>query len=145
MAESGQVLKWQLQLQAPIEAVFELLVTDAGRERFWVEESRQRGEALDFRFSGGETLRCPVLEVCPPTRFRLGYFEGSELCFELTDTNPGTHLQLTESGLSGPDHYAENRAGWVSVLMALKARADFGVDLRNHDPRRSWAQGYPDN
>jgi hypothetical protein len=36
-------------------------------------------------------------------------------------------------------------AGWVSVLMALKATADYGVDLRNHDLGRSWEQGYVDN
>jgi hypothetical protein len=39
----------------------------------------------------------------------------------------------------------EVRAGWVSVLLALKAAADFGVDLRNHDAARTWAQGYCDN
>jgi hypothetical protein len=33
----------------------------------------------------------------------------------------------------------------VSVLLALKAAADFGVDLRNHDPARTWWQGYCDN
>ena len=36
-------------------------------------------------------------------------------------------------------------AGWVSVLMAMKAAVDHGVDLRNHDPARSWSDGYADN
>ena len=36
-------------------------------------------------------------------------------------------------------------AGWVSVLLALKAAVDFGVDLRNHDPQRSWEHGYAEN
>jgi hypothetical protein len=36
-------------------------------------------------------------------------------------------------------------AGWVSVLLALKAAADFGIDLRNHDPARTWNKGYVDN
>lgn len=36
-------------------------------------------------------------------------------------------------------------AGWVSVLLALKAAVDFSVDLRNHDPGRTWDQGYADN
>jgi hypothetical protein len=30
------------------------------------------------------------------------------------------------------------------VLFPFKAAADFGVDLRNHDPSRSWDQGYAD-
>jgi hypothetical protein len=29
--------------------------------------------------------------------------------------------------------------------MALKAAADFGVDLRSHDPGRTWDQGFVDN
>ena len=43
------------------------------------------------------------------------------------------------------DWEAENRAGWVSVLLTLKAAADFGVDLRNHDPTRTWDQDFADN
>jgi hypothetical protein len=29
--------------------------------------------------------------------------------------------------------------------MALKAAADFGVDLRSHDPDRTWDQAFADN
>ena len=75
----------------------------------------------------------------------MSYFDRSQLTFELTDTGPGTHVKLTESGFTGEEHYQENRAGWVSVLLALKACADYGIDLRNHDPDRNWAHGYPDN
>jgi hypothetical protein len=39
----------------------------------------------------------------------------------------------------------EMAAGWVSVLVALKAATDFGVDLRNHDPERTWEQRFVDN
>jgi hypothetical protein len=33
----------------------------------------------------------------------------------------------------------------ASVLRALKAAADFDVDVRDHDPERTWAQGYADD
>jgi hypothetical protein len=33
----------------------------------------------------------------------------------------------------------------VSGLLALKAAVDFGVDLRNHEPELSWAQGFAGN
>lgn len=39
----------------------------------------------------------------------------------------------------------EMAAGWVSVLMAMKAAVDHGVDLRNHDESRTWGDGYADN
>lgn len=40
---------------------------------------------------------------------------------------------------------AEFTAGWVSLLLTMKAAIDHGVDLRNHDPERTWVQGYADN
>ena len=55
-----------------------------------------------------------------------------------------TDLTLTDEGIAAED-WAEVHAGWVSVLLALKAVADFGVDLRNHDAERSWDKGYANN
>jgi len=40
---------------------------------------------------------------------------------------------------------AEIIAGWVSVLLSLKAAGNFGVDLRGHDPERHWDHGYVEN
>jgi hypothetical protein len=31
------------------------------------------------------------------------------------------------------------------MIMALKAAVDFGVDLRAHDPERTWENGYVNN
>jgi hypothetical protein len=55
-----------------------------------------------------------------------------------------TELYLTDENVPPADR-SEVIAGWVSVLMALKAAVDFNVDLRNHDPQRTWAQGYAEN
>ena len=32
----------------------------------------------------------------------------------------------------------EEWPGWVSVLLELKAAADYNVDVRNHDVTRTW-------
>jgi hypothetical protein len=56
----------------------------------------------------------------------------------------GTGLTLTDTGVSPLDR-TEVIAGWVSVLMALKAAVDFGVDLRTHDPMRNWDSGFVEN
>jgi len=53
-------------------------------------------------------------------------------------------LTLTDVGVLEGDR-AEVSAGWVSVLMAFKAAVDFNVDLRNHDARRTWEEGYAEN
>jgi len=53
-------------------------------------------------------------------------------------------LILTDTGVP-TEHRTEVMAGWVSVLMSLKAAVDFGIDLRMHDPERHWDNGYVEN
>ena len=132
---------WRLHLMAPRQRVFDLLSTDQGRASFWAQRTEQEGDEILFHFINGETLRSRVLESTPIERFSLTYFNGSVVTFELRDAGPGTDLLLRESG----NQIEENRAGWVSVLLNLKARADHGIDLRNHDPQRTWSEGYVDN
>lgn len=60
------------------------------------------------------------------------------------DGRGGTDLSFHDEGVPR-EHLAETLAGWVSVLMCLEAAVDHGVDLRNHDPRRSWSEGDVDN
>jgi uncharacterized protein YndB with AHSA1/START domain len=136
-------LAYRLHLRAPPSRVFEFLATAEGRARFWAEEAPEEAEAdgravIAFRFPDGSRLRSAVLSREAPHQFALEYFGGSRVAFQLAaDGSGGTELTLTESGLSPADR-EENAAGWVSVLLALKAAVDHGVDLRNHDPRRTW-------
>ncbi|HUH13861.1 MAG TPA: SRPBCC domain-containing protein [Longimicrobiales bacterium] len=143
-------IRWRLHLASPPERVYALLASPRGRARFWARSAEGEGEGegeggtIEFRFVDGTELRSRVLEEAPPHRFALTYFGGSTVVFELApDGAGGTDLLLTETGVP-EDERLENLAGWVSVLLALKAAADFGVDLRNGDPGRSWAHGYVD-
>ena len=134
------MVTWRLHLASAPEAVHELLTTDDGRARFWAEETRAGAATIEFRFPEGTIWSGRVLENDPPRTFALDYF-GSETRFTLeSDGSGGTDLLLTTT-----DESCEVYAGWVSVLLALKAAADYGVDLRNHDPRRTWRDGYADN
>ena len=53
-------------------------------------------------------------------------------------------MVLTDTGVP-PEHRKEVMAGWVSVLLSLKAAVDFDIDLRTHDPERDWDVGYVEN
>jgi len=80
-----------------------------------------------------------------PRKFGVEYFGGSRATFTLDDDGVGgTDLTLTDEGVP-PEDRCEVIAGWVSVLLALKAAVDFSVDLRNHGPARTWEQGFADN
>lgn len=85
-----------------------------------------------------------VLVSEAPVRYGVEYFGGTEALFTLRpDAAGGTDLMLEETGVA-PEDFADQRAGWVSVLLAMKAAVDFGVDIRNADPDRRWEDGYVD-
>jgi hypothetical protein len=86
--------------------------------------------------------------------WRIHLSSSPERVYELLATAEGRASFWAESAperdgdtspLTDTANDAETRAGWVSVLLALKAAADHGVDLRNHDPARTWETGYADN
>lgn len=140
-----EVITWRLHLRSSPAAAYALLATDAGRARFWAEQAVERDGAIDFVFPGGQRWRGAILAREPGRRFSVVYYGGSTTTFTLADDGQGgTDLTLTDAGVPAQDR-AEVTAGWVSVLLALKAAADFGVDLRAHDPARSWEQGYAEN
>lgn len=144
MAESARI-SWRLHLAAEPAAVYALLATDAGRARFWAEAAPERHDRIEFVFPDGTTLRAEVLRRDPPAAFALRYFGGCIAEFRLaTDGAGGTDLALEVRDVPAAQR-SEDAAGWVGVLLTLKAAADFGVDLRNHHRSRTWAAGYVDN
>jgi uncharacterized protein YndB with AHSA1/START domain len=144
-APVGEPIRWRLHLAAPPETVYDLLATDAGRARFWAESALETDGWIEWRWPGGLEARTRVLGAHRPHRFAVEYFGGSRATFELApDGKGGTDVTLTDEGVRDPD-WVETHAGWVSILMALKAAVDYGVDLRNHDPQRTWDEGFVDN
>ena len=138
-------IQWRIHLSSSPEDVYRMLSTDAGRARFWAEEAVEEKGFITFLFPNGITWRAEILEKKFPHRFRIIYYGGTITTFDLRgDGSGGTDLLLTDEGVP-PEYQPEVLPGWVSVLMALKAAADFHVDLRNHDPSRTWDQGYADN
>jgi uncharacterized protein YndB with AHSA1/START domain len=145
MAADPPPIRWRLHLDSAPEVVYGLLTTDAGRARFWAESAVESDGRIEWRWPGGFSAQTEVLEKSPPHRYRVGYFGGSAATFDLADDGVGgTDLTLTDEGVAAAD-VSEVNAGWVSVLLALKAAADHGIDLRNHDPERTWATRFADN
>ena len=143
--EDPEAITWRLSLRSDPESVFELLATDRGRSLFWAESAPEIDGIIRFIFPNGFHWDAEIIEQLPPERFVVNYIDDCPAVFELGQRRTGgTILKLTNSGV--PEHErSEVIAGWVSVLLALKAQADFGVDLRNHDPEKSWDQSYVEN
>ncbi len=139
-----RTITWKLYLKSDPKAVFDLLATAEGRKKFWAEKAVEENSIIHFVFPNGQTYDSQIIREIPNKEFHLDYFE-SLVKFQLAPAeNGGTHLSLTNENVTESD-FAEVNAGWVSVLMNLKAVADFQNDLRNHDPKRTWDQGYADN
>lgn len=139
----GEPIVWRLSLASSPEHVFELLDTDAGRERFWAVRSQAVPGGFDLEFPGGVTSRVEVLEREPPSRLAIRYF-GSVSELDLSPGDDGGSLLQVTCACDDPQEWLEFYPGWVSWLLVLKAAADFGVDLRNGSPERAWPQHYVD-
>jgi hypothetical protein len=145
MTDADAPIRWRLHLASAPEVVHRFLATNDGRASFWAESAVQTDAWIEWRWPGGFRARTRVLADDPPTRYRVEYYGGSVATFDLAgDGVGGTDLTLTDEGVADADR-AEVLAGWVSVLLALKAAVDHGIDLRNHDERRTWSSGYADN
>ena len=143
--QGEETIRWKLHLKSSPERVFERLSTNEGRARFWAESADEQDGYIRFVFPNQVEWKGKILEREYPRKFSVEYYGGSVATFELrSDGNNGTELTLADRGVPSQDRN-EVVAGWVSVLMALKASIDFGLDLRNHDPERTWDQGYVEN
>lgn len=138
------VIRWRMHFASPPTRVFAALATDDGRASFWAESAPERDSHVTFHILNYEPFCGRILKCEEPTVFALEYF-GTLVEFHLDgDGDGGTELLLAASGIDDALR-GEMTVGWVSVLMAMKAAVDHGVDLRNHHPCRSWRDGYADN
>ena len=139
------LIRWRLHLQASPATVYQTLATDQGRASFWAESAVEEEGVIHFYFPNGATWNGAILAAQPPSLFCIRYYGNSVTTFTMADDgHGGTDLMLTDVGVP-PEDRMEVIAGWVSVLMNLKAAIDFGIDLRTHDIARSWDQGYVEN
>lgn len=140
---AGGPIRWRMHLPVPPAVVFDGLNSDEGRASFWAESAVERDGTIEFRFINGFAFRSRILERDPPRVLAIDYI-GAVARFELvSDGEGGTDLLLTHTGVP-IEEWNEVHAGWLNVLFPLKAWLGHRVDLRNHDPARSWDQGYAD-
>lgn len=141
--EAGTI-RWKLHFDSPREKVFDALTTDSGRASFWAESAPESDGFVTFNILNYEPYHSRIHQQEEPSLFKLDYF-GSLVEFELKeDGEGGTNLTLTATQVD-ESWRMEMSAGWVSVLMSMKAAVDHQIDLRNHSTLRSWDEGYVDN
>ena len=142
-ATAGDPIRWRLHLPLPPPVVFNALTTAESRAKFWAESAVEIDGVIHFTFINGAAYHSKVVERRAPSIFALDYF-GAVARFDLTDDGTGgTELLLTHTGVTAED-WDDVHAGWLNVLLPLKAWLITSVDIRNHDRNRTWDQRYVD-
>jgi hypothetical protein len=139
---SGQPIKWRLRLSATPERVFAAWLNPADHVKFWSERSERDAAGFRLHFIDGTIELCRVTESVSPSRIGLQYF-GAQVDITLERLEDGTDLTLTARNVPLSE-WQDVFAGWLNVLLPFKAWVDFGLDIRSHDPARTWRQGYVD-
>lgn len=142
-SDFGGTIRWRMHIPTPPEKVFDLLDSDEGRASFWAESAPMSQSVIEFRFVDGTVRKGKVLKRDRPREFAVEYLGGTARFVLAPDGAGGTDLLLTHEGVP-LEEWLETYAGWLNVLFPLKAWAAHGIDLRNHDPKRSWRHGYAD-
>jgi hypothetical protein len=141
--QRGGPIRWRLHLPISPDRVFGALDSDGGRAAFWAESAIERDGVIHFRFINGQQCESRILSRRAPHEWTIEYF-GAVARFEMApDGAGGTDLTLTHTGVHD-DEWHEVHAGWLNVLFPLKAWLVHAIDLRNHDPSRTWEDGYVD-
>ncbi|MBN8285087.1 hypothetical protein [Zoogloea sp.] len=115
-----------------------------GRAAYWAESAPEVDGVITFHMLNYEPFAGRILKRVEPSMFTVEYF-GTAVEFSFFgDVTGGTGLSLVASLVDELFRW-KMAAGWVSVLMAMKAAGDHGVDRRNHDPSSSRSDSYADN
>lgn len=138
------VIEWKLQFQSPPKKVYEALSTNEGRKKYWAESAEEKDGKIHYVFLNEIEDTGEILEAIPERKFKVTYF-GWHVSFDLEQSEgKGTVMTMLCEGVSDKDKM-EISSGWVSWLLTMKAAVDFDVDLRNHNPERTWFHGFADN
>jgi uncharacterized protein YndB with AHSA1/START domain len=136
--------KWKLNLRSSPSEVFKIISTDKGRAQFWAESTVEKDGFIHFKFPNGQTYKAQIIESQEEAIYKIEYFHSLVTFYLIQNESGGTDLTLKNERIL-PEEYQESLMGWISVLLALKAAADFQIDLRNHNPVKTWDQFYVDN
>lgn len=140
--ENRREVCWRIHCVRPPHEVFEALTDPEQQQRYWCERATATASGYRFEFIDGTVADCEIVGRRTGEWLILRYFQ-SRVEIRLEAAASGTDLTLTATDIPGPD-WLEVYAGWINVLLPLKAWVDFGIDLRNHDPARTWRERFVD-
>lgn len=141
----------KIEIAAPPERVYAAWTTAAEVEAWFsvrCEIDARAGGRLFYEWLGGDRLEANVIAARKNRELRIPFGpKGEEVRVVFTKIRGGTLCTLEQTGMrTSPKQKIEMhlgcKTGWVFFLTNLKAYLEHGLDLRSHDPRRSYRTGY---
>ncbi len=145
-----------MHLQTTQQAVFRAWSTSQGLESFFIrqamftspegaprrpDEVAHAGDSYHFKFVHNFELGGQVLEVDEPNRFKFTFGGTMTVAIDISALEDGrTRCLLTQGGIptdesERPYSHMNCRSCWIYFLMALKARLEHGIELRDLNPQ----------
>jgi hypothetical protein len=134
-ASKTPIITWKIHLRSAPEAVYRMLATKEGRSRFWADAAEEEQGVIHFRFSNGQQLEAPRAGEDAPGTLSAELLRRQRRDLRAAGGREGRYGPHAERTRCPTQEYEQNRAGWVSVLLMLKAAVDFSD--RSAQPRSS--------
>lgn len=143
MEDKALIVKASLQIQKPVNEVFEAIVDPEKMSNYFISKSTGRmeeGKNLIWEFPEFN-VKAPVrVGKIEPGKYISYYWsgeDGKELLVEMTlspGENNSTIISITESSMkydeAGIKWLSGNTEGWANFLACLKAFLEYGINLR---------------
>ena len=143
MEDKALIVKASLQIQKPVNEVFEAIVDPDKMSKYFISKSTGRmeeGKNLIWEFPEFN-VKAPVRVGKIETGKYISYYwsgeDGKELLVEMTlspGENNSTIISITESSMkydeAGIKWLSGNTEGWANFLACLKAFLEYGINLR---------------
>lgn len=147
---TGRRVDLAIAVRAAPERVWLALTSPAGLASWYVREAKlepQTGGGYHFVW-GNATTRGDVLAAEENRRIELSWHHDTRVSIRLARRHRGreTVVSLRHAGipaaLGSVELYAQLRQSWTFSLVNLKSVLEQGTDLRDPDPRRTFAKGW---
>lgn len=133
------IAKATIQIQKPIDEVFEGIVNPENMTKYFISESSGRletGKELIWKFSESPD-ECPVKEVKVETNRSVSFVWDDETVVNITlesQHDKSTLVKVTEDGKAYSEDNLKwvigNTEGWANFLACMKAYLEYGIFLR---------------
>lgn len=139
----------KIEIAAKPEKVFRAWTDDRIVPRWFcvkAEIKPKKKGRLYFEWLGGDKLETRVIDI---KKNRLFFFpfgpKGEKVKLTIKPLKKCSGLELYQYDTTPEDGLAVHNGcetGWTFFLANLKAYLEQGIDLRSHDPKKSYLQGY---